>query len=70
MKPERFYYRMQGNKQRVKLQYTSQIKFTKPCSLEVYEHSDITETVIAELDKLSAAEDRLEMINKHFTKSE
>ena len=34
------------------------------------EHSDITEAVIAELDKLSAAEDRLEMINKHFTKSE
>ena len=34
------------------------------------EHSDITEAVISELDKLSAAEDRLEMINKHFTKSE
>ena len=34
------------------------------------EHSDITEAVIAELDKLSAAEDRLEMINKHFTKFE
>ena len=32
------------------------------------EHSDITEAVIAELDKLSAADDRLEMINKYFTK--
>ena len=34
------------------------------------EHSDITEAVIAELDKLAAADDRLEMINKYFTKSE
>jgi len=30
------------------------------------EHSDITEAVIAELDKLAAADDRLEMINKYF----
>ena len=30
------------------------------------EHSDIVEAVIAELDKLSAADDRLEMINKYF----
>ena len=34
------------------------------------EHSEITEAVIAELDKLAAADDRLEMINKYFTKSE
>ena len=32
------------------------------------EHSDITEAVIAELDKLAAADDRLEMIEKYFTK--
>ena len=32
------------------------------------EHSDVTEAVIAELDKLAAADDRLEMINKYFTK--
>ena len=31
------------------------------------EHSDITEAVIAELDKLAAADDRLEMINKYFS---
>ncbi len=31
------------------------------------EHSDVVEAVIAELDKLSAASDRLEMIEKHFT---
>ena len=30
------------------------------------EHSDITEAVMAELDKLAAANDRLEMIEKYF----
>ena len=30
------------------------------------EHSDVTEAVIAELDKLAAAEDRLSMIDKYF----
>ena len=30
------------------------------------EHSDITEAVIEELNKLAAADDRLEMINKYF----
>ena len=30
------------------------------------EHSDITEAVIAELDKLASAQDRLDMIEKHF----
>ena len=29
------------------------------------EHSDVTEAVIAELDKLAAADDRLEMIDKY-----
>ena len=32
------------------------------------EHSDITEAVIAELDKLASANDRLEMIEKYFSK--
>ena len=31
------------------------------------EHSDVTEAIIAELDKLAAAHDRLEMIEKHFS---
>ena len=31
------------------------------------EHSDITEAVVAELDKLAAANDRLEMIDKYFS---
>ena len=30
------------------------------------EHSDVTEAVIEELDKMAAAEDRLEMIRKYF----
>ena len=30
------------------------------------EHSDITEAVIEELNKLAAADDRLEMIQKYF----
>ena len=31
------------------------------------EHSDVTEAVIAELDKMAAAQDRLEMIEKYFS---
>ena len=30
------------------------------------EHSDVTEAVIAELNKLAEADDRLEMLNKYF----
>ena len=30
------------------------------------EHADVTEAVIAELDKLAAAQDRLDMIEKYF----
>ena len=31
------------------------------------EHSDIVEAVIAELDKMAAAHDRIEMIDKYFS---
>ena len=31
------------------------------------EHSDVTEAVIEELDKMAAAADRLEMIEKYFS---
>ena len=44
------------------------IKVYQTMHAGIGEHSDITEAVIAELDKLSAADDRLEMINKYFTK--
>ena len=30
------------------------------------EHSDVVEAIIAELDKLAAADDRLEMLEKYF----
>ena len=30
------------------------------------EHSDVTEAVISELNKLAEADDRLEMLNKYF----
>jgi hypothetical protein len=30
------------------------------------EHADITEAVIEELNKMAAADDRLEMLNKYF----
>jgi len=32
------------------------------------EHADITEAVIAELDKMASAQDRLDMIDKYFSK--
>ena len=31
------------------------------------EHSDIVEAVMAELDKMAAAHDRIEMIDKYLT---
>lgn len=30
------------------------------------EHSDVTEAVIAELDKMASAQDRIDMIEKYF----
>ena len=30
------------------------------------EHSDVTEAVIAELDKMAAAHDRIDMLEKYF----
>jgi len=50
--------------------HLANIKVYQTMPAGIGEHSDITEAVISELDKLSAAEDRLEMINKHFTKFE
>ena len=35
-------------------------------STGIGEHSDIVEAVQAELDKMAAAEDRIEMLDKHF----
>lgn len=36
-------------------------------SVGIGEHSDIVEAIQEELDKMSAAEDRIEMLEKHFS---
>ena len=48
--------------------HIANIKVYQTMPAGIGEHSDITEAVIAELDKLAAADDRLEMIEKYFTK--
>ena len=50
--------------------HKANIEVYKTMPAGIGEHSDVTEAVIAELDKLSAADDRLEMINKYFAKSQ
>ena len=50
--------------------HIANIKVYQTMPAGIGEHSDVTEAVIAELDKLSAADDRLEMINKYFAKSQ
>ena len=50
--------------------HLANIKVYQTMPAGIGEHSDITEAVIAELDKLASADDRLEMINKYFAKSE
>ena len=48
--------------------HLANIKVYQTMPAGIGEHSDITEAVLAELDKLAAADDRLEMIEKNFTK--
>ena len=48
--------------------HKANIEVYKTMPAGIGEHSDVTEAVIAELDKLAAADDRLEMINKYFSK--
>lgn len=47
--------------------HIANIKVYQTMPAGIGEHSDITEAVIAELDKLAAADDRLEMLNKYFS---
>ena len=49
--------------------HIANIKVYQTMPAGIGEHSDITEAIIAELDKMAAAADRLEMIEKHFTKT-
>lgn len=46
--------------------HLANIEVYKTMPAGIGEHSDVTEAVIAELDKLAAADDRLEMIQKYF----
>ena len=48
--------------------HQANIEVYKTMPAGIGEHSDVTEAVIAELDKLAAADDRLEMIEKYFSK--
>ena len=48
--------------------HQANIEVYKTMPAGIGEHSDVTEAVIAELDKLASADDRLEMINKYFSK--
>ena len=47
--------------------HKANIKVYQAMPAGIGEHSDVTEAVIAELDKLAAANDRLEMIEKYFS---
>ena len=47
--------------------HKANIEVYKTMPAGIGEHSDITEAVIAELDKMAAADDRLEMLNKYFS---
>ena len=47
--------------------HRANIKVYQTMPAGIGEHSDVTEAVIAELDKLAAADDRLDMINKYFS---
>ena len=46
--------------------HKANIKVYQTMPAGIGEHSDVTEAVIAELDKLAAAQDRLDMIEKYF----
>ena len=47
--------------------HLANIKVYQTMPAGIGEHSDVTEAVISELDKLAAADDRLEMINKYIS---
>ena len=46
--------------------HIANIEVYKAMPAGIGEHSDVTEAIIAELDKLAAANDRIEMIEKYF----
>ena len=46
--------------------YRANIEVYRTMPAGIGEHADITEAVIEELNKMAAADDRLEMLNKYF----
>ena len=46
--------------------HIANIKVYQTMPAGIGEHSDVTEAVVEELNKLATADDRLEMINKYF----
>ena len=46
--------------------HKAKIQVYKTMPAGIGEHSDIVEAVIAELDKMAAAQDRIEIINSYF----
>ena len=50
--------------------HIANIKVYQTMPAGIGEHSDVTEAVMSELDKLAAADDRLDMINKYFSNGE
>ena len=47
--------------------HLANIEVYKTMPAGIGEHSDVTEAVIAELDKLASAQDRIDMIEKYFS---
>lgn len=47
--------------------HKANIEVYKTMPAGIGEHSDVTEAVMAELDKMATAEDRLEIIKKYFS---
>ena len=47
--------------------HVANIKVYQTMPAGIGEHSDIVEAVMAELDKMAAAHDRIEMIDKYLT---
>ena len=46
--------------------HQANIEVYKTMPAGIGEHSDVTEAVIAEMDKMAAADDRIEMLQKYF----
>lgn len=50
--------------------HIANIKVYQTMPAGIGEHSDVTEAVIEELNKLAAANDRLEMLDKYFNENQ